>query len=102
MIELTEHQQQLTCQVLSDFLQPDEEIWVFGSRIKGTARQWSDLDLLIRGPEKLPIKRFYQLQDAFEESELDIRVDVLDWHRTSDAFRQTLEQQGMQRLPLNS
>ncbi|MCV6589181.1 MAG: nucleotidyltransferase domain-containing protein [Marinobacterium sp.] len=101
MIDLTPRQQQLTVQVLQTFLQPDEKVWVFGSRIRGTARKWSDLDLMIHGPEKLPVTRFYQLMDAFEESELDIRVDVLDWHRTSREFRQRLTQDGMEPFPVN-
>lgn len=63
-------------------------------------KAWSDLDLLVEGSQPLPVKRFYQLQDAFEDSELDIRVDILDWHRVSPEFLATIQQQGIERFPL--
>jgi predicted nucleotidyltransferase len=70
---------------------PEAEIWVFGSRVTGSAKDYSDLDLVVLGKEKLPQKQYYQLQEAFQESELPIRVDVLDWHRITPAFRKNIK-----------
>ena len=70
---------------------PEVEIWVFGSRVTGTAKDYSDLDLVVLGKEKLPQKQYYQLQEAFQESELPIRIDVLDWHRITPEFRKNIK-----------
>jgi len=70
---------------------PDAEVWAFGSRVKWTAKDYSDLDLVVIEKQKLPQKRYFQLQDAFKESELPIRVDVLDWHRITPEFRVNIE-----------
>ncbi|MFH0926303.1 MAG: nucleotidyltransferase domain-containing protein [bacterium] len=70
---------------------PDCEVRVFGSRSSSKAKRYSDLDLAILGKEKLPLKLLYDLKEDFEVSNLPFRVDVLDWHRTSQEFRKIIE-----------
>lgn len=70
---------------------PNMPIWVFGSRINGSAKPYSDLDLVIVGPIETELKTIYQIQDAFEESDLPYRVDVLDWQRISPEFRAVIK-----------
>ena len=70
---------------------PEAEVWAFGSRVTWTAKDYSDLDLVIIEKEQIPKKRYYQLQEAFEESDLPIKVDVLDWHRITPGFRANIE-----------
>ncbi len=74
-------------------LVPHTEVRAFGSRVSGTSRVHSDLDLVIIDTQKLPQALYYQLQEAFMESELPIRVDVLDWHRITPEFRKNIEKQ---------
>ena len=66
---------------------PNAEVWAFGSRVSGVARDHSDLDLVVIDEQQLPQKQYYQLQEAFQESELPIRVDVLGWHRIAPEFQ---------------
>lgn len=66
---------------------PDCEVRAFGSRVHGTAKPYSDLDLAVVGPGRLPRDRVRCLEEAFEESTLPIRVDVLDWHAISPGFQ---------------
>ncbi|RKX46926.1 MAG: nucleotidyltransferase domain-containing protein [Verrucomicrobia bacterium] len=66
---------------------PQCEIWAFGSRINQTAKDWSDLDLVVVGVAKLEQHALYDLREAFEESDLPIRIDVLDWHTISPEFQ---------------
>ena len=72
---------------------PNTPVWAFGSRAQMTANKHSDLDIVIVGERKIPQKTLYQLIDAFEESELPIKIDVLDWHRISEAFQNNIKQQ---------
>jgi hypothetical protein len=51
---------------------------------------YSDLDLVVVGREKTNRKTLHCLEEAFAESDLPFRVDVLDWHRISDSFRQVI------------
>lgn len=67
---------------------PDYEVRAFGSRVKWTAKDFSDLDLVVVGSKPLNLRQRGQLTEAFEESNLPIRVDVLDWQSISEVFRQ--------------
>ena len=64
---------------------------VFGSRINGTAKNYSDLDLVVVGPAELDDDTLRRLREAFEESDLPFRVDVLDWRAVSPSFRTVIE-----------
>lgn len=68
------------------------EVRVFGSRLARSVKPYSDLDLVVIDTHKLELVKLYQLRDAFEESELPFRVDVLDWNRISEQFKQIIQQ----------
>ena len=66
------------------------EVWVYGSRVKGNARKYSDLDLVIKGNQRIQQNVLLGLKEAFEESDLPFCVDVLDWNRISDEFKKRI------------
>lgn len=64
-------------------------VFVFGSRAKNTAKPLSDLDLCLKDIyEKSTIRK---LQNAFEESDLPFKVDVVVWSDLSDDFQKHIE-----------
>jgi len=71
---------------------PEFEVWAFGSRAKWTAKSYSDLDLAIITDRPLSLDRFSAIKEAFDESILSIRVDIVDWAATSYSFRKIIEQ----------
>lgn len=70
---------------------PQYEVWAFGSRAQGTAKPYSDLDLAVISTAPLSLQVSAALSDAFAESDLPWRVDVVDWATTSESFRQIIE-----------
>lgn len=72
---------------------PEVEAWAYGSRVNGSGHAGSDLDLVLRHPDGVPVTQgqLFALKDAFEESALPILVDVLDWARLPVAFRRKIE-----------
>lgn len=72
---------------------PGCEVRAFGSRVKWTAKDYSDLDLAVVGSKPLTLKQTGQLAEAFEESNLPIRVDVLDWHTISEEFKKIITEE---------
>ena len=72
--------------ILKTYL-PTNEVWVFGSRVKGTAKPYSDLDLAVIANKPLSIHDYAELKEAFDESDLPYRVDIVDWAATSESFK---------------
>lgn len=72
---------------------PGCEVRAFGSRVKWTAKDYSDLDLAVVGSKPLSWKQRGQLAEAFEESDLPMRVDVLDWHTISEEFKKIITEE---------
>lgn len=70
---------------------PDLEVWAFGSRAKWSAKEFSDLDLAIITDEPLPIDTSSALSEAFSESDLPWKVDVVDWSGVSGFRRSVIE-----------
>ena len=90
MIDLEEEYLAEVRRILSEYVS-DCEVRVFGSRIEGKAREFSDLDLVLVGREELDWRRIERLKDAFASSDLPMMVDVVDWHAISDEFRAIIE-----------
>jgi predicted nucleotidyltransferase len=82
--------------LISAFL-PDAEVLAYGSRVTGTCHEASDLDLVARNPVDAdkPMPGVAGLREAFSESNLPILVDILDWARIPESFRQEIIRGGV-------
>ena len=89
MLNLSDAQLSLLRHLLHHHV-PDVKVWAFGSRVKGTAKAWSDLDLALIAEQVLPPQQLFKLQDALEESDLPFKVDLVDWHDISAEFQQLI------------
>lgn len=82
-------------EIIQDILQthvPEHTVWAFGSRVRGTARQYSDLDLVVITRQPLSLDCLATLKEAFSESDLPWQVDVLDWATISATFGEHIKQ----------
>ena len=66
-------------------------VWAFGSRVRGKARRFSDLDLAFDATKPLTLRDTAILADAFDESDLPWRVDLVDLVTCSESFRREIE-----------
>lgn len=90
MIDVAPHQLETVRRILAAHA-PQAEVRAFGSRVTQTAKNYSDLDLAIVGERKFTLAEMGRLREAFEESDLPFRVDVLDWHAISPEFQKVIE-----------
>ena len=83
-------------QIITNILQqhiPEFTVWAFGSRVKPRhAKTYSDLDLAVISQQPLTIQLQVQLEEAFEQSLLPWKVDIVDWASTSEHFRSIIKQ----------
>jgi predicted nucleotidyltransferase len=69
---------------------PGRKIWAFGSRATGVRlKRFSDLDLAIDG--NLSLLESARLSEAFDESSLPMKVDVVPLEGMSSEFLQRVE-----------
>jgi predicted nucleotidyltransferase len=90
MLDLTTEQLAEVRRILQQHV-PGRNVRAFGSRVQGNAKPFSDLDLAVMGDTPLDFRQLAALKDAFVESNLPFRVDVVDWAATSEAFRGIIE-----------
>ena len=87
--------------IVRDILQqyvPGRKVMAFGSRAGNgkKAKKYSDLDLAVIGDEPLSLSVEASLAEAFDESDLVFKVDVVDWAKTSQDFRAVISRNGVE------
>ncbi len=80
--------------IIEDILSPYEdeyEFYYYGSRVKGNFEKNSDLDVLIRGKQEMPITEKARLKELFDESYLPYIVNFSDFYAIDEAFYKVIE-----------
>lgn len=89
-LDLTAQHRRIVLGILQAHLPPGMRIWVFGSRAKGRARRYSDLDLAIDAGRRLTVDETAILREDFDQCDLPFRVDIVDWQAIAPAFRRQI------------
>lgn len=98
MLDLEPRHRELISSLLAE-LPPDYEVWAFGSRVTGKARRFSDLDLVLIAPGPVPLELLAKLEQAFSESTLPFKVDLLDWHTLPSSLKTVIRETGVRVFP---
>ena len=88
-IDITAEERKTILQLLEEHL-PDVASWIYGSRAKWTSSPKSDLDLVVFATPEQQLQVGH-LREAFEESNLQFRVDLFVWHDLPEAFKKRIE-----------
>ena len=78
--------------ILARHLPPGTRVYAFGSRIRGTTKRWADLDLSLEGDRPLDFGVIGELREAFDESLLPWKVDLIDRVTVNEAFGAIIDQ----------
>lgn len=82
--------------IVARMIGPEQaRVSLFGSRARGGARRWSDIDLAVEPKGDLPRSVLAELRDAFETSNMLLNVDVVDLRDASAAIKQTVARDGV-------
>ncbi len=76
-------------QIITDILKKyPYTFYAFGSRVSGTAKQFSDLDLCFFGG--ISGSEYVRIEEDFECSDLPYKVDLVDWDKCDVTFRKII------------
>lgn len=88
-IDLTPAQRSSILRLIGAHL-PHTDVWAYGSRVRWTSQPASDLDLVaFAGPRQR--RQVAALREAFEESGLPFRVDLLVWDEIPESFQEEID-----------
>ncbi len=91
-LHVTAEELRIVRDILAACLPPDSRVFAFGSRATGIRlKPWSDLDLAVQGAGPMSLDQTGLLREAFDESLLPWKVDILDLATVSETFRRIIE-----------
>ena len=82
---ITEKEHNIILNILKEYFDK-YAFYYYGSRIKGTFNKTSDLDILIKGNQEMPLKNLVELKEKFDESKLPYIVNFTDYNNIDDNF----------------
>lgn len=88
MNDISPHHLEIVKAILRKHI-PNREVWYFGSRATGKAKQYSDLDLAIIGTTPLTLTQLALLEYDFDQSDLPYKVDLVDWAASGEIIKKT-------------
>jgi len=87
--------------VLARHLPPGVAVRAFGSRVNRAPKPYSDLDLALNGGERLSLVLLADLAEAFSESDLPFKVDLVDWLSLGPDMQAAIDRDGVALGPEN-
>jgi uncharacterized protein len=90
VLALSEQELRLVTDILREQVS-GTRVFAFGSRVRGTAKRFSDLDLVVQSDSELGLERLGALRSMFSESDLPIAVDVVEWSNLAPTFQRLIE-----------
>lgn len=88
-IDLTPAEWEIVRTILNKHI-PHYEVWAFGSRATGRAKPFSDLDLAVITDKPLDLSVSAEIREAFADSDLPFKVDLVDWATITKTFREII------------
>lgn len=65
---------------------PDVDIFIYGSRVKGNSKEYSDVDIALQAKIDVPAEKIFQIKAVFRDSTFPYKVDVIDLNSISESF----------------
>ena len=87
-VDISPRDREILFSLLERYL-PQTAVWAYGSRVSGRALPCSDLDLVVFSSTGQK-RRISLLKEAFDESNLSFRVDLLEWDSLPDSFKTSI------------
>ncbi len=95
MIALKPHELSIVKKIIEEQL-PNQNIFVFGSRATTHYKPHSDLDLCVIGEHSLSLQQLSELHETFSNSDLPMRVDIVDGLTASPEFMAIIKKNAVQ------
>ena len=62
------------------------DIFIFGSRVQGKAKEYSDVDIALKSADEIPFEKILILKAKFSDSTFPYKVDIVDLNTLDKNF----------------
>ncbi|WP_297277336.1 nucleotidyltransferase family protein [uncultured Brachyspira sp.] len=90
MINLSENEINIIKDILKNHIY-EGEVYIFGSRVRGNNKKFSDIDLAVNINRKLSLSEISAIKDDFDESDLIYTADIIDYNSISEEFKNIID-----------
>ena len=70
---------------------PEAHIFIYGSRVQGVAREYSDVDIALKCAEKVKFTDLLKIKSIFQNSTFPYKVDLVDLNDLKPEFLKIIE-----------
>ena len=90
IIDIRDEDAAIVRDILRRYLPTNSRVFIFGSRVRGSACLYSDLDLAIDCGKPLGLDLAGEIAEAFSESDLPYTVDIVDLTKVDPDFQRRI------------
>ncbi|MEI0602750.1 nucleotidyltransferase domain-containing protein [Brachyspira alvinipulli] len=90
MINLSDNEINIIKDILKNHIY-EGEVYIFGSRVRGNNKKFSDIDLAVNINRKLSLSEISAIKDDFDESDLIYTADIIDYNSISEEFKNIID-----------
>lgn len=85
ILGITQEEQKIINKILNEY-KKNYVFYYYGSRVKGNFSKNSDLDILIKGEQEMPLSDLVKIKENFDESKLPYIVNFTDYNGLDEDF----------------
>ena len=93
MIDINSEYLAIISAILNQNIHCHYKAFAFGSRVKGTSRKHSDLDIVLKNTQLLSQVELAEIKILFMESDIPFRVDLSQWDALSTRFQRCIDEE---------
>lgn len=72
---------------------PKVKVFAFGSRVKGTSKKYSDLDLALDTGEPISLSIITKIKSSLSETDIPFLIDIIDYRSIDKDFKSLIDEQ---------
>lgn len=74
---------------------PQAKIYLFGSRARGSASKWSDIDIALDAGKTIPLTAIDEIISIFQATNIPYKIEVVDLQQVNEDMKKAIEKEGI-------
>jgi uncharacterized protein len=80
---------------VSNVIGGDFDLYLFGSRARGTARKYSDVDMALKSTKPITMSNILKISSDIDDTNIAYKVDIVDYAKVPKALKMNIDADGV-------